>query len=99
VYVARSARALRYLRDVVPGMDVPDAVLKRLEDTPAERQAEQGFALALETVAALRQMRGVAGAHLISIRGQESILRLIETAGLLPRPVIEWEAHARRAER
>ncbi len=31
VYVARSARAMRYLRDVVPGIDVPDAVLARLE--------------------------------------------------------------------
>jgi methylenetetrahydrofolate reductase (NADH) len=92
VYVARSARALRYLRDVVPGIDVPDAVMARLDGRTAERQAQEGFALALETVAALREMRGVCGVHLISIKGQEAILRLIETAGLLPRPVIEWEA-------
>jgi methylenetetrahydrofolate reductase (NADPH) len=86
VYVARSARALRYLRDVVPGIDVPDAVMARLERTPSERQAEEGFRLALETVAALREVRGVSGLHLISIKGQDSILRLVEAAGLLPRP-------------
>jgi hypothetical protein len=34
----------------------------------------------------LRGMRGVAGVHLISIRGDESIVRLVEEAGLLPRP-------------
>jgi methylenetetrahydrofolate reductase (NADPH) len=86
VYVARSTRALRYLRDVVPGIDVPDEVMARLEHGPSELQAEEGFRLALETVAALREIRGISGVHLISIKGQETILRLIETAGLLPRP-------------
>ncbi len=89
VYVARSARALRYLRNVVPGIDVPDAVLARLDKASPERQAEEGFRLALETVAALREIPGVAGVHLISIRGQDSILRLVEAAGLLPRPEVE----------
>ena len=51
-----------------------------------EQQAEEGFRLALETVAALRETPGVSGVHLISIKGQDAILRLIETAGLLPRP-------------
>lgn len=86
VYVTRSTRALRYLRDVVPGIDVPDAVMARLEHGPSELQAEEGFRLALETVAALREIRGISGVHLISIKGQEAILRLIEAAGLLPRP-------------
>ncbi len=86
VYVARSARAMRYLRDVVPGIDVPDDVLARLEKAPQGHQAEEGFRLALETVAALREMPGVSGVHLISIKGQDAILRLIEESGLLPRP-------------
>jgi methylenetetrahydrofolate reductase (NADPH) len=86
VYVARSVRALRYLRDVVPGIDVPDSVIERFERTPAERQAQEGFALALETVAALRETPGVSGVHLISIKGQDAILRLIEEAGLMRSP-------------
>jgi len=98
VYVARSTRALRYLRDVVPGVDVPDAIMDRLDRATAERQAQEGFALALETVAALREMRGVSGVHLISIKGQESILRLIEAAGLLPRPAVEWSPDAPMVE-
>lgn len=84
VYIARSARALRHMRDIVPGIDVPDAVMARIEGAPASRQAEEGATLALETVAALRETRGVSGVHLISIKGQEAIVRLIETAGLLP---------------
>jgi methylenetetrahydrofolate reductase (NADPH) len=88
VYVTRSARALRYLRDVVPGIDVPDELMARLDGIPPARQAEEGFRLALETVAAVREIRGVSGVHLISIHGQDAILRLVEAAGLLPRPVI-----------
>ena len=82
VYVARSTRALRFLRDVVPGIDVPDAVMDRLAGVPPGEQAKEGFRLALETVAALREIRGVSGVHLISINGQEAILRLIAEAGL-----------------
>ncbi len=85
VYVTRSTRALRYLRDVVPGIDVPDEVMARLEHGPSELQAEEGFRLALETVAAIREIPGISGIHLISIKGQEAIVRLVEAAGLLPR--------------
>jgi methylenetetrahydrofolate reductase (NADPH) len=99
VYVTRSTRALRYLRDVVPGIDVPDAVMARLEHGPTELQAEEGFRLALETVAALREIPGISGVHLISIKGQEAILRLIDAAGLLPRPKPEFGASAAPAER
>jgi hypothetical protein len=39
-------------------------------------------------VAALREIPGVSGVHLISIKGQDAILRLIEEAGLMPRPKV-----------
>ena len=86
VYVARSERALRYLRDIVPGIDVPDEVMGRLSGLPRERQEAEGFRLALETVAAIRELPGVAGVHLSSIRGQDAIRRLVAETGLLPRP-------------
>jgi methylenetetrahydrofolate reductase (NADPH) len=86
VYVCRSLKAVRYLRDMVPGIDVPDSVIGRLEGVPPERQADEGMRIAVEIVGELRQMRGVAGVHLISIKGDESIVRLVEEAGLLPRP-------------
>jgi 5,10-methylenetetrahydrofolate reductase len=72
----------------VSGIDVPDALMSRLERIPSGEQADEGFRLALETVAALRETPGVSGVHLISINGQDSILRLVEAAGLLPRPEI-----------
>ncbi len=89
VYVLRSARAARYLRDQVPGIDVPDEVLRRMEGLPPDRQAEEGVRLALETIARLREMPGISGIHLMSIRGEEAILRVVEEAGFLPRPAVE----------
>ncbi len=89
VYVLRSARAARYLRDQVPGIDVPDDVLRRMEGLPPDRQAEEGVRLALETIARLREMPGISGIHLMSIRGEEAILRVVEEAGFLPRPAVE----------
>jgi len=86
VYVCRSAKAARYLRDTVPGIDVPADVVARLEGAPPERQAEEGIRIAAEIVQELRGMSGLAGVHLISIKGDEAIVRLVEESGLLPRP-------------
>ncbi len=86
VFVPRSARGVQYLRDMVPGIDVPDPVIERIEAAPPERQAEEGIRMALEIVEQVRQMQGVAGVHLMSIKGDEAILRVVEEAGLLPRP-------------
>jgi methylenetetrahydrofolate reductase (NADPH) len=90
VYIARSVKGMRYLRDVVPGIDVPDAVMARFDavaDQPRERQTEEGIAFALETIAAARDIPGISGVHLISINGQAEIRTVVERAGLLPRPV------------
>jgi methylenetetrahydrofolate reductase (NADPH) len=86
VYVCRSAASARYLRDMVPGIDVPEPIIERMEGVPSDRQSDEGIRIALKIVEELRQMRGVAGVHLISIRGDESIVRVVEEAGLLPRP-------------
>jgi 5,10-methylenetetrahydrofolate reductase len=86
VFVPRSARAVRYLRDQVPGMDVPEPVLKRMESAPAERQWDEGVRLALEIVEQVREIPGVRGVHLMSIRNEGAIVRVVEEAGLLPRP-------------
>ncbi|HZD18355.1 MAG TPA: methylenetetrahydrofolate reductase, partial [Actinomycetota bacterium] len=68
VFIPRSARAARYLRDQVPGIDVPDPVIDRLEAAPPDRQAEEGVRLALEIVDQVRQIQGIRGVHLMSIR-------------------------------
>ena len=86
VFIPRSARAARYLRDFVPGIDVPGDVMRRLEGTTEEQQGEEGIRIAVELVEQLRELKGVAGVHLMTIRHEEAIPLVVERAGLLPRP-------------
>ncbi len=87
VAISRSARSVRYMRDQVPGIDVPIEAVKRMEQhARKEDQAEEGIRIANETVQALREIRGVAGIHLIAIKSEDAIGRVVEASGLLPRP-------------
>lgn len=88
VYVPRSGRAASYLRDWVPGIDVPDEVVRRLEGVASDRQEEEGVRIAVEICEEIRAMPGVAGLHLMSIKGDHAIVRVVEELGLLPRPPV-----------
>jgi methylenetetrahydrofolate reductase (NADPH) len=51
----------------------------------ADGEAE-GIAIAVELVKALRSLPGVRGVHLYAIEWPEAVGRVVEAAGLLPRP-------------
>jgi methylenetetrahydrofolate reductase (NADPH) len=78
----------RYMANNVPGMDVPDELLKRMKDTPKEKQAEEGISIAVEIIEELRQMPGIAGVHIMAIEWEEKVGEIAEKAKLLPRPAV-----------
>ena len=88
IFIPRTAKGTWYLRDMVPGVDVPDGVVERMDGTPPERQREEGIRIALELIEEVRSIPGISGVHLMSIRNEEAILRVIDEAGLLPRPEV-----------
>lgn len=92
VAMPRSARAARYMRDYVPGIDVPEEIVHRLERAPAERQQEESVRLGVELIRAIREIPGVSGVHLIAIKWETAIRRVVEEAGLLPRPQVGLKA-------
>jgi methylenetetrahydrofolate reductase (NADPH) len=92
----KSAGMARHMRDNVPGMIVPDAVIKRMEsavqgidcdDKQARTQAwrAEGISICVEQIEELRQMEGVAGVHIMAIEWEEAIKPIVESAGLSPR--------------
>jgi 5,10-methylenetetrahydrofolate reductase len=81
----RSADSARFMRDHLPGVVVPDELVRRLED--ADDPAHEGVRLTVEVVKRLRDIDGVAGVHVMGLGREESVRRVIEDAGLLPRPV------------
>ena len=81
----RSARQARYMNQHLPGVHVPDALLKALDDAGPEAEA-LGTAQCVEVLTALREMQGISGVHVMGL-GREGVVRhVIERAGLLPRP-------------
>lgn len=78
----------KYMANNVPGMDVPEELLKRMKDTPKEQQAEEGITIAVETIKQLQEMPGVAGVHIMAIEWEQKVGEIAEKAGLLPRPSV-----------
>ena len=87
--------AAKYMRDRVPGMDVPDAIVERMEaagkgieDKKAKAAAfkEEGIRICVEMIHQMREIPGVAGIHLMAIEWEEAVPVILGQAGLLPRP-------------
>jgi methylenetetrahydrofolate reductase (NADPH) len=93
ITILRSATALRYIHEKVPGIEVPVTIIDRVEG--AADQQEACFELAHDLAAHALSLPGVAGLHLISFRKDAGIAQLCTRLGLAPR--IEREkslAHA-----
>jgi methylenetetrahydrofolate reductase (NADPH) len=84
----KSAGMARYMKNKVPGMDVPDAVVARMAAKPKEEQAREGVEICIETIQRLSQVKGVAGFHIMAIEWEKIVPEIVERAGLLPRPKV-----------
>ncbi len=82
----RSARTAEFMRNKVPGVVIPDAIVDRLKKTPKKRQKAEGKKIAIEIIQQVKEIEGVAGVHVMAYRQEELVAEIIEEAGLLPRP-------------
>ena len=78
----------KYMKNLVPGMDVPDAIIERLKGVEKEKQAEEGIKICIESIQRLKEMEGVRGVHIMAIEWEEKVKEIAEGAGLLPRPKV-----------
>ncbi|MEW5909411.1 MAG: methylenetetrahydrofolate reductase [Thermodesulfobacteriota bacterium] len=84
----KSAGMARYMKTRVPGMDVPDDIVKRMAGTPKEKQPEEGIAICIESIERLKKVEGVHGFHLMAIEWEEMVPEIVEKAGFYPRPKV-----------
>ena len=82
VGAVRSRRALDFMRDKVPGVQVPDDVYRRLRGVPADRTAAEGARLAAETIQQLAAIDGVAGVHLLMAGNEQAVPGILDGAGV-----------------
>lgn len=77
----RSAKTAEWMRKNVPGMHVPDAVIKRLAG--AQDQAREGRNLCVDLIQEIREMRGISGVHIMAYRQEESVAEIVDRSGVL----------------
>jgi methylenetetrahydrofolate reductase (NADPH) len=85
----KSAGMAKYMKNRVPGMDVPDEVVKRMSGVPKEKQPEEGLKICIETIQRLKECEGVKGFHVMAIEWEEKVPEIVEKSGLYPRPKME----------
>jgi methylenetetrahydrofolate reductase (NADPH) len=84
----KNAGMANFMSKYVPGMDIPDSLIKRLKGVDKKDQAEEGIRFALEQIQEFKEMKGVAGVHLMAIEWEHKVPEIAERAGVLPRPKV-----------
>jgi methylenetetrahydrofolate reductase (NADPH) len=78
----RAASTAKWMRKNVPGLHIPDAVIRRLAGAGANAAAE-GRTLCVELIQELRGIRGVSGVHIMAYRQEQSVREIVERSGVL----------------
>ena len=82
----KSVGAAKYMKSRVPGMDVPDSIIERLQGVPKEQVSKEGIKLCVDIINQVREIEGVAGIHIMAIEWEEAVAEIVGAARLLPRP-------------
>jgi methylenetetrahydrofolate reductase (NADPH) len=86
----KSLKMAQYMHREIPGVSIPDHLLKRLE-TAGDGAKEEGVQIALEIIEAVKNKQGVNGIHIMAVGWEQIVPRIVEEAGLLPE---KRDAHA-----
>ena len=73
-----------YMHNEVPGVLIPEALLKRIE-VAGENAEEEGVQITLELIEKIRGKQGIHGFHIMAVGWEEIVPRIIQEAGLLPK--------------
>ena len=85
----KSVGMARYMANNVSGIDVPDALIKRMKGAPKEKRGEEGIRISIEQIQQLREIPGVHGIHLMAIEWEHKVPEIAEQAKVLPRPQVD----------
>ncbi len=84
-----SARSAEWMTRHVPGVVIPEALIRRLAAVPAASQLEEGKRICGEIISQVREIKGVSGIHIMAYHNEELAAEIIAEADLLPRPLLK----------
>jgi methylenetetrahydrofolate reductase (NADPH) len=85
----KSVGMAKYMANKVPGMDVPEEIIQRLQGAGKGKVAEEGIKIACEQIEEFKELDGVHGVHLMAIEWEHKVPEIAERAGVLPRPQVD----------
>ena len=85
IVVNKSQKSIE-MTAIVPGMDIPGALIERMQ--AAEDKQSEGVAIVLDLIKDIRNIEGVSGLHIMAIGWEAIVPELVEKAGFLPRPKV-----------
>ena len=77
----RTAKAAEWMRTHVPGIHIPDSVVKRMAG--AEKPAQEGRQICIDLIQEIRDIKGVSGVHVMAYRQEDSVADIIQKSGVL----------------
>ena len=76
-----SAKTAKWIRSNVPGIHIPDAIIKRLEG--AQDQKAEGKRLSIDIINEVKEIPGVSGIHVMAYRQEEYVAEIVDESGVL----------------
>lgn len=80
IFLLKSAKNAQFINRCVPGVNIPDAIINRLDK--ATDPLQEGIAIAAEQVQQARQL--CQGVHMMAVRREDLIPQILEQAGVTP---------------
>ena len=80
IFLLKSAKNARFINRCVPGVDIPDSIIDRLEK--ADEPLQEGIKIAAEQVQMAHQL--CQGVHLMAVRREDLIPAILDLAGVGP---------------
>ncbi len=80
IFLLKSAKNARFINRCVPGVQIPEETIERLER--AKAPLEEGMRIAAEQVKAARQI--CQGVHMMAVRREDLIPQILDLAGVSP---------------
>ncbi|MFO7605836.1 MAG: acetyl-CoA decarbonylase/synthase complex subunit delta [Desulfurivibrionaceae bacterium] len=85
----RSIGMARYMKNFVPGMDVPDEVIDRLRG--AADKEDEGINICVDIINQVKEIKGISGVHIMAIEWESAVPEIVKRAGLADRPRFDDE--------
>ena len=77
----KSLKIAQYLHEKVPGVTMPEKIMKRMEKA-GESASEEGVQIALEVIDSVKKKQGVNGIHIMTLSWESIVQRIVIDSGL-----------------